>query len=82
MNTLLHDLGLLTMAEVAQLLHCSKAHVCNAVAGRVPGCKPIPVVRLGRRALVRRQTLLLWMEQNERSGGTIQTSPERGRKSA
>jgi hypothetical protein len=48
----------------------------------VPGCKPIPVVRLGRRALVRRQTLLLWIEQNERSGGTIQTSPERGRKSA
>ncbi len=34
MNTL-HDLGLLTMADVAELLHCSKAHVCKAVSGRV-----------------------------------------------
>ena len=29
---------LLTMADVARLLHCSKAHVCNIVAGRVQGC--------------------------------------------
>jgi excisionase family DNA binding protein len=71
---------LLTMAEVAKLLHCSKAHVCNAIAGRVHGCAPIPAVSLGRRKLVRRESLLLWIEQNER--GRIQASPERGRKSA
>jgi hypothetical protein len=47
---------LLTLAEVAKLLHCSKAHVCNAVAGRVRGCPPIPAVSLGRRKLVRRET--------------------------
>jgi hypothetical protein len=56
---------LLTMAEVATLLHCSKAHVCNAVAGRVRGCPPIPAVSLGRRKLVRRESLMRWIDQNE-----------------
>lgn len=78
----LHDFGLLTMAEVAKLLHCSKAHICNAVAGRVRGCPPIPAVSLGRRKLVRRESLLSWISENEHSHGRIQTSPERGRKSA
>jgi hypothetical protein len=76
------NFDLLTMAEVATLLHCSKAHVCNAVAGRVRGCPAIPSVSLGRRKLVRRGTLLSWIEQNEQAGGRIQTSPERGRKNA
>jgi hypothetical protein len=74
------DFDLLTMAEVAALLHCSKAHVCNAVAGRVEGCAPIPVVSLGRRKLVRRQSLVAWMEANEKAAADdkIQTSPFRG----
>lgn len=63
----LSDFDLLSLAEVAELLHCSKAHVCNAVAGRVPGCPPIPAVSLGRRKLVRRATLLSWIEQNEQA---------------
>jgi excisionase family DNA binding protein len=69
---------LLTMAEVAALLHCSKAHVCNAVAGKVRGCPPIPAVRLGRRKLVRRESLITWLAENEQAGATIQTSPVRG----
>jgi len=59
----LNDFDLLTLADVAQLLHCSKAHVCNAVAGRVRGCPAIPAVSLGRRKLVRRETLLSWMNK-------------------
>ncbi len=31
-------LDLLTLADTAELLHCSKAHVCKAVNGRVRGC--------------------------------------------
>jgi len=54
----LDDFDLLTLAEVAKLLHCSKAHICNAVAGRVRGCPPIPAVCLGRRKLVRRESLI------------------------
>ena len=73
---------LLTLSEVAKLLHCSKAHVCNAVAGRVRGCAPIPVLSLGRRKLVRRETLLEWIERNEHANAMIPVSPERGRKSA
>jgi hypothetical protein len=61
------DFDLLTMTDVAELLHCSKAHVCKAVAGRVHGCPPIPSVSLGRRKLVRRQSLLSWIEANERT---------------
>lgn len=80
----LDDFGLLTLAAVAELLHCSKAHICNIVAGRVRGCPPIPSVSLGRRKLVRREALLSWIEHNEHAAtsDTIQTSPERGRKSA
>jgi excisionase family DNA binding protein len=56
---------LLTVAEVAKLLHCSKAHVCNAVAGKLRGCPQIPSVRMGRRMLVRRESLMVWLEQSE-----------------
>lgn len=59
------NFDLLTMAEVATLLHCSKAHVGNLVAGRVRSCAPIPAVRLGRRKLVRRETLNEWLRTNE-----------------
>jgi hypothetical protein len=61
------DFDLLTMADVAALMHCSRAHICKAVAGRVPGCAAIPSVSLGRRKLVRRQSLLAWIEANERT---------------
>jgi len=74
----LQEFGLLSLAEVAELLHCSKAHVCNAVAGRLHGCPPIPAVRLGRRKLVRRESLLSWIAANDK----IPSSPERGRKNA
>jgi len=79
---LLADFDLLTLAEVAKLLHCSKAHICNAVAGRLPGCPPIPAVSLGRRKLVRRASLLSWIESNEQNPATIRSSPERGRRNA
>jgi hypothetical protein len=76
----LSDFDLLTLADVAKLLHCSKAHVCKAVAGLVPGCPPIPAVCLGRRKLVRRATLLLWIETNEQAAtpAKIPVSPARG----
>ena len=72
------DFDLLTLADVAELLHCSKAHVSKAVAGQVQGCPPIPSVSLGRRKLVRRQSLLAWIEMNERSlAGVTMAMPVR-----
>jgi excisionase family DNA binding protein len=55
----------LTVKETAALLHCSKAHICNLVAGRVRGCQPMPAVRMGRRTLIRRGSLQRWLEQTE-----------------
>ena len=69
---------LLTMAEVAKFLHCSKAHVSQAVAGKIRGCPPIPAVSLGRRKLVRRESLLHWIVENDK----IVSSPEHRSKSA
>jgi hypothetical protein len=77
-GTVFEDFGLLTLATVAKLLHCSKAHVSNVIAGRILGCAPIPAVHLGRRTLVRRESLLSWIAANDR----IAASPERGRKNA
>jgi hypothetical protein len=74
------DFDFLTLADVADLLHCSKAHVGKVVAGRVSGCPPIPAVSLGRRKLVRRRSLIDWLEANESHarGGTMAASPVRG----
>jgi hypothetical protein len=74
----LAEFDLLTLDQVAHVLHISKAHVSNVIAGRVEGCSPIPVLHLGRRKLVRRTTLELWIKENDK----IAASPERGRKSA
>lgn len=85
------DFGLLTLARVAELLHCSKAHVSNLIARRVPGCLPLPAIPLGRRKLVRREALQAWIERSEHAANdnikaaandNIAASPERGRKSA
>jgi hypothetical protein len=65
------DFDLLSLADVADLLRCSKAHACKAVAGRVAGCPPIPSVSLGRRKLVRRQSLVAWIEANEKAATNV-----------
>jgi excisionase family DNA binding protein len=78
----LQDFDLLTLREVAAALHCSKAHVSNLIAGHVPGCSPIPAVHLGRRMLVRRESLLTWLARNEHTNDSLKASPEQYRKSA
>jgi excisionase family DNA binding protein len=85
----LQDFDLLTLFEVAKLLHCSKAHISNVIAGKVQDCPRIPAVRLGRRLLVRREALVMWLTQNEAANDNtrptndnLKTSPERDRRSA
>lgn len=55
----------LTVAEVAVRLRCSKAHVCNAINGKVRGVTPLPAVSMGRRKLIRCAALESWLMQNE-----------------
>jgi hypothetical protein len=64
---MISDFDLLSLADVAKLLHCSKAHVGKVVSGLVRGCPAIPCVPLGRRKLVRRESLVRWIEENENS---------------
>jgi excisionase family DNA binding protein len=67
----------LTVAEVAQELRVSKAHVHNLINGRVRGVRPLLAIPLGRRRLVRRETLELWQRANECAVGDIlPASPE------
>jgi excisionase family DNA binding protein len=56
---------ILTVAEVALELRCSKAHVYNVIAGKVDGVRALPAISMGRRKLVRRAALEHWMEMNE-----------------
>lgn len=64
------------MADVAVLLRCSKAHVCKAIQGRVRGVTRLPALSMGRRKLIRRQTLEEWLVKNDPTGvgGTMDTS--------
>lgn len=60
-----HD-EILTVAEVAAELRCSRAHVHNAINGKVAGVSPLPAIHMGRRKLVRRSALECWKRANER----------------
>ena len=59
---------ILTVTEVAVELRCSKAHVYNAIAGKVRGVTPLPAISMGRRRLVRRAALEKWKSANENHG--------------
>jgi hypothetical protein len=61
-----HD-EILTIAEVADDLRCSKAHVSNAIRGKIRGLAPLPAIAMGRRKLVRRSSLECWKATTERS---------------
>jgi hypothetical protein len=56
---------LLTLAEVAKILRCSKAQTSNLTNGKIPGVPPLPTVKYGKRKVVRRQTLVAWMQARE-----------------
>jgi excisionase family DNA binding protein len=52
---------ILTVAEVALELRCSKAHVYNIIASKVDVVRALPAILMGRRKLVRRMALEGWM---------------------
>ncbi len=60
---------ILTVAEVASDLRCSKAHVYHAINGKVAGVSKLPAISMGRKKLVRRSTLERWKRANEGSDG-------------
>lgn len=69
----------LTVPDVAQELHCSKAHVYNVINGKVEGVSRLPAICMGRRKLIRRSSLESWKKANEKGSlddGMIPPSPE------
>ena len=58
---------LLTIAQVARELRCSKGHVQNLIRGKVARMRPLPSVSLGRRRLVRFASLREWIRANEQT---------------
>jgi len=56
---------IMTVAEVAARLRCSKAHVCNAINGKVKGVTALPAIHMGRRMLIRVSALTSWLSENE-----------------
>ena len=58
---------ILTVSDVATELRCSKAHVHNAINGKVPGVSQLPAIHMGRRKLIRQSALEQWKTANERN---------------
>jgi excisionase family DNA binding protein len=59
---------ILTLAEAAKFLRCSRSHLSNLLNGKVLGMPPLPVVRVGRRCLFIQQSLEAWVRQVESAG--------------
>ena len=53
--------SILTLKDVAKELRCSKAHLSHIINGKVAGLPPLPVARIGRRVIIRREALLKWL---------------------
>ncbi|MBV8895956.1 MAG: helix-turn-helix domain-containing protein, partial [Acidobacteriaceae bacterium] len=53
--------AILTVTEAAHELRCSKAHLHNIISGKVRDLPPVPVLRLGRRRLIRLDALQTWL---------------------
>jgi excisionase family DNA binding protein len=62
---------ILTITEVAFMLRCSKAHVCNVINGKVKGVTRLPAISMGRRKLVRREALEVWLSENDRTANVM-----------
>lgn len=66
---------ILCVDEVADDLRCSKAHVYNAINGKIHGVTKLPAICMGRRKLVRRSALEAWKQANEQNA-MLAASPE------
>jgi excisionase family DNA binding protein len=62
---------ILTVAEVAAELRCSKAHALNAINGKLKNVSRLPAIWMGRRRLVRRAALEMWLQANERGARSV-----------
>lgn len=65
-NLALANREILDIKAAANYLGVSRSHLSHILAGKVPGVPAIPHVRAGRRALIRRAVIDLWLLEQER----------------
>jgi excisionase family DNA binding protein len=72
----------LTIAEAAHELRCSKTHLERVLAGKVENVPPLPVLRIGRRVLIRAAALKEWAlmleareDEAQRASGRFALTP-------
>lgn len=58
---------LLTIGEVAARLRCSKTHVSRLMRGLVGGVPILTHIAMGRRKVVRREWLEIWIDAYKRA---------------
>jgi len=58
---------ILTAAEIAAEIRCSKPQVYRLMNGVVPGVPPLPYISLGRKKVVRRSSLESWKRASEKN---------------
>jgi hypothetical protein len=58
-------LALLTIAEAARELRCSRTHLNRILCGRVADLSPLPVFHIGRSAYIRNSQLQAWVRSLE-----------------
>jgi len=65
MNVCEQQMELLNRREAARLLQISPSTLWAIVNGHRPGLPPLPVIRVGRRLLFRRQAVEQWLLEVE-----------------
>lgn len=68
--------AILTVAEVAADLRCSKAQIYKVIRGEVAGVSQLPSIPIGRRRVVRRNALERWKRTNETGSALHGMLPE------
>jgi excisionase family DNA binding protein len=59
----------LTCEQVAKRLNCSRAQVSKLIHGKVKGAPRLKAAHLGRRPLVREESLEEWFREAEKCNG-------------
>jgi len=62
---------LLMCEEVAKRLRCSKGQLSKVIQGKIKSLPRLNVVRLGRRVLVREESLEQWIREVERCNADL-----------
>jgi hypothetical protein len=67
---------ILTAAEIAAELRCSKPQVYRLMNGAIPGVPRLPCISLGRKKVVRRASFESWKRASEKTRDIVAADSE------